>query len=458
MTRRRLYYGLALGTLSLPACSALSPHSVMVPITPPGSLPPRTGFVPAPSAPVEEQFAAGRQVPVTPPIFKPLPTGSNKSGDEIETVQYRETAAEPTLIASPRIRPAAAAIAEPVADAEGIVRPHWPVIRGPHSRHEVSPFMAPVYQAPPVIKEPSALPPSVSRQEPAGPSAVITAPTLSAETVIGASAHEVKSAPVIDTPPPLIQPAAHKEATPVIPVPNHVKGPTSFVAPLFTKDETPVATPVVLPAPSDTPLIQAVRAFQQNNPQGALEHLKAYDPATQQVLISMMPVLVQLSEGKLQTMKREEMDILLDQLTRVPPMLRSRASFQTSKLLLCREVQKFGLVDAFPAGHEFRPGDMVYLYAELANFTCAADSRDGFAVALASHLELKDEAGNAVWKADPREAPERVSSPPQDYYRAYRFCVPSSLAPGKYALSIRVTDKPTGREAAKAVEFRVGAK
>ena len=50
-----------------------------------------------------------------------------------------------------------------------------------------------------------------------------------------------------------------------------------------------------------------------------MEHLKAYDPATQQMLISMMPVLVQLSEGKLQNMKREEMDILLEQLSRVPP-------------------------------------------------------------------------------------------------------------------------------------------
>ncbi len=452
MTRRRLYYGLALGTLSLPACSALSPQSAMVPMTPPGWKARQAGFVPA--APADDQFAAGR---VEPPPSAVVRTPAAVKAD-IETVQHREVADEAPLFVTPRVQPSAGMYTtEPVADAQGIIRPLWPVIRGP----QPLPELAPVYPAAPAIKEPSLLTPSVSRQDSAGPSAFLSAPVPMIEREIGASVQEVRSSPVIDTPPPVqtVFPAEHTEkSAPNIPIPNYVKGPEPFIAPILSRDDVPAAAPVALPAPADTPLIQAVRAFQQNNPRGALELLKAYDPATQQVLISMMPVLVQLSEGKLQQMKREEMDILLDQLTRVPPLLRPRASFQTNKLLLCREVQKFGVVDAFPAGHEFRPGDMVYLYAELANFTCAADPRDGYSVALASHLELKDEAGAAVWKADPREDPERVATPPQDYYRAYRFCVPPTLAPGKYALSIRVTDKPTGRETAKAIEFHVGAK
>ncbi|WP_029629739.1 hypothetical protein [Zavarzinella formosa] len=504
MTGRRLYSGFAIGTLFLPACSALSPQqqTAMAPLTPPGWIPPRqSGFVPfGPPAPPEEQFAAARPEPtpmgVPRQLAKPLPgemvpapaEDAPKANENLKTVEHRANVEEPSvaappLIAAPRLRPKAeisSPTPEPIADPDGVIRGPRPVTRGP----------LPIIDSPPVIPmelprriiQPETPPaaPTQSRRE---PSAVILPPAPLNNSIIGSSIHQTQSSPVIDTPPPVetILPTANNETPgPVIPAPNFVRGPAPFIAPSLIKDEIPAATPVifppaaaplalppviappatpvVLPAPSDTPLIQAVRAFQQNKPQEALEFLKTYDQATQQVLISMMPALVQISEGKLQQMKREEMDVLLEQITRVPPMLRARASLQVNKLLLCREVYKFGSVDPFAAAHEFRPGDMVYLYAELSNFSCVADPRGGCSVALGSHLELLDASETAVWKADPREEPENVSTPPQDYYRAYRFCVPSSLAPGKYALSIRIMDKPTGRESAKTIEFRVGAK
>jgi hypothetical protein len=70
---------------------------------------------------------------------------------------------------------------------------------------------------------------------------------------------------------------------------------------------------------------------------------------------------------------------------------------------------------------------------------------------------LRDTAGVVVWKADPKDVPDKVSSPPQDYYRNFRLSVPNVPA-GTYTLAIKTADRPTGREVQKSVELRVGAK
>ena len=474
MTRRRLYSGLAAGTLFLPACSSLSPQTAMLPYrpgTPVVTLPAGRPAMPPTVMPAEEQFASARPeatpMGVARNLARPLPgemAPPPANPSQIETVLYREKAEEP-LIITPRVHPAAGLSApapEPVTDAGGVIRPQWPVIRGP------VPFIEAPADQPRKIFPPEPAPAEAVESK-LVPSAVIMPPTPGSSGVIGTSLPSSET-PVEPSREITIPAAASEKSVPAIPIPNHDKSSTSFILPTLPREEIPPAAPVVQPAPvavagpvlpaaaTDTPLIQAVRAFQQNKPQEAMELLKSYDQPTQQVLISIMPVLVQLSEGKLQQMRREEMDLLLEQITRIPPMLRPRASLQATKLLLCREVHKFGHIDPFPAGNEFRPGDVVYLYAEIANFSCVPENGAGYSVALGSHLELLDAANAAVWKADPREEPEKVSSPPQDYYRAYRFCVPSSLPPGKYSLSIRLTDKPTGRETTKAIEFRVGAK
>jgi hypothetical protein len=209
---------------------------------------------------------------------------------------------------------------------------------------------------------------------------------------------------------------------------------------------------------SETPLIQAILAYQNNNPEAALTFLKTYDPTTQQILISLMPSLVRISEGKLAEMKPEEMDAILEEVTRIPNLLRTRASLQTNNVHLCREVTQFGHFKPFPARHAFRPGEMCYLYLELANFSCVPDAAaNGFGINLAGSIELRDGAGVLVWRADPKEVPDRVSSIPHDYYRAYRFEVPS-VPSGQYSLQVRMVDKPTGRETKKSLTFAVTGK
>jgi hypothetical protein len=70
---------------------------------------------------------------------------------------------------------------------------------------------------------------------------------------------------------------------------------------------------------------------------------------------------------------------------------------------------------------------------------------------------MKNAAGEVVWRADPKDVPDKVASPPQDYYRNFRLSVPN-VPPGTYTLVIKTTDRPSNRSVEKAVELRVGVK
>jgi hypothetical protein len=386
---------------------------------------------------VVEKFAEGRTdatVVVQPPA--PIPTRAPDKLAGLVPVDHKVVSPLPAPVDTPRlVLPVleGSPPAEPRPDAEGVIRPHWPVIKGAGPIPEL-PVQSPV-DSNVVLPPPSELMKAVSG--PANPPALIP---------LG----KPDDAPAVVAPPPALPPG-------VIGSSVH----QSHASPVAMAPAIEPVTPAVLtgekPAGSDSVLLRAVQAFQQNRPDEAVECLKAYDPATQQILLALMPAMARLSEGKLPTMKPEEADVLLDQLTRVPNLLRSRASLRADNVRLCREVHNFAHVEPFPDRHEFRPGDIVYLYMELANFSCVPDPKGGYTVTLASSLELKDSSGVVVWRADPKEAADHVSSPPQDYYRNFRLCVPG-VAPGAYMLTVKTIDRPTGREASKAIELRVGAR
>ena len=93
---------------------------------------------------------------------------------------------------------------------------------------------------------------------------------------------------------------------------------------------------------------------------------------------------------------------------------------------------------------------------ELANFSSVPSPKGGYSITLVSSLELRDSAGGLVWRADPKEVPDRVLTPPQDYYRNFRLSIPA-VPPGTYTLVVKSIDRPTNREVRKSVELRIGA-
>jgi hypothetical protein len=477
MKRRLRLAGTAFGALLVPACAGFQPEGLSrtpVSASPPPNPTGPTG--PANPAPVGyrpmggpppamaakpkfvEKFAEGRSgmapvaasaspvvIPPPAPIVSAPSTPATGIGSPapIVAVEHKPVATPPATVEAPRlIHPAlndtpVVRPPEPTPDAQGVIRPNWPVIPGVSSNAN-PPTPAPV-GSDVVLPPPSELMRGlVDSVGPVGPAksddvvAPIAKPPALPPGVIGSS-------------------VSHASPAGMTPAEQALSGEPVVPA---TGNALPSSSPATA---ADNALVRAVQAFQQNRPDEAVELLKTYDPATQQVLLSLMPALVRLSEGKLQSLKPEEMDILLDQLSRVPNMLRPRASLRAENVRLCREVHNFAHVEPFPERHPFRAGDIVYLYMELANFSCTPDPKGGYTIRLASSLELKDQSGAVVWRADPKESADQVSTPPQDYYRNFRLCVPA-VPPGTYTLAVKTIDRPTGREVRKAIEVRVAAR
>ncbi len=210
---------------------------------------------------------------------------------------------------------------------------------------------------------------------------------------------------------------------------------------------------------SDPSLTKAVSAFKADKKDELAEALKKYDAKTQEALLKLLPTLAKIYEGNLSGMSPSEVSSVLDQLKNLSLAMTPKAVLDANNVALCREVYNFGHIEAFPETHTFRGGDTVYLYMEMVNFsTPALQGGPGFAVDLDGLLAIQDGAGRVVWDANPRDEVDRLTTPPQDYYRSYRFCLPATLSPGKYSISVKMIDRPTGREVTKVIPFRVGTR
>ena len=270
--------------------------------------------------------------------------------------------------------------------------------------------------------------------------------------------------PELDLPPPT------QHAPPVI-APPLVAPPVEPMQPMTMGTSmklTDPLTPVVGSAPSsdESTLVRAMKAFQNNRPDEAVDHLKRLDATNQEVLLYLMPLMVRLGEGNLNAMAPDELAMLIDRLQTATGMLKSKASLRIDRAIFCRGVRKFADVDPYDPRHEFRPGDMVFLYAELKNFTCESRGQAvgaspvgkpamQVAIRLGASLELRDARNGVVWRTDLTKN-DFAQTPPQDYYHTYRFCVPEKLPPGTYTLWLTVIDKPTNRAIRKPLELRVG--
>lgn len=431
MTRRIRLAGVACMVMAVPACMNMPTEQTMrpYPYGPHGYRPLPGVVVPQPQETPGDQFASHRtapravvkEAPPTPPPAEPK--------KELTKVGV-DTPTEPAKLITPTKYEPPLPPVEVTPDKDGVIRGPRPAIP----------------EGQPIGESPAPKP----VEQPPAPMAPVLAPAPTMTPTPDPT-------PTIAAPPPVIAPP--NVLPPSVVPPNHQTHSSplgmdpmrSDLRLVTNRDSSP-------PTPHDSPLIQAIRALQDNRPSDAAAAFRQHDPATQQLLLALLPPVLHLADGKLLTMKPDEVDVLLDQLTRVPNMLRTRASLQVTKVQLCREVHSFAKVEPFPARHAFRSGDMVHLYVELANFSCAPDAKGGYAITLASSLEVRDAAGNVVWRADPKEEPDRVTSAPLDYYRAYRFSVPN-LSGGTYSLALRIVDRPTGREVRKTIDFRVvGAK
>jgi hypothetical protein len=227
----------------------------------------------------------------------------------------------------------------------------------------------------------------------------------------------------------------------------------------------PAALPAEPPrAPPEQPVLAALRSLLQNHPDRAMEALKQYDPATQELMMNLLPVTACLAEHGLAAVNPQEVTHLLDQMEDLDTSLRSHAPLTLTTLCFCRDfVKAFGDYDPLPADYAFRagingrPGETVHVYAELHNPTIKR-RREFYETCLRVRLQILSAEGRVVdeW-ADDLQLHRRAL--PHDFYIRCDFEIPEKLPPGGYSLRLHLDDRlvQAPRSASRSLDFQVTA-
>jgi hypothetical protein len=266
-----------------------------------------------------------------------------------------------------------------------------------------------------------------------------------------------------EPPPPATAPSPSTDTTPAIT--NSGKTDTMPAQPTLYPPATSSPEPPPLPAPAgapgtltaapgatqpptDVPLVGALRCLLDKRPQDAVGLLKSFDQPTQELLLSLMPVVARLSEESLEKADPREVAVTVDHLEQSAVALRRRAALILDKMCCCRWIDKFGVYEPLPPDHPYLPGSTLHVYVELRNFS--SDHRElGYETRLASTLKLLDAQGKTaqLWGFNDRNRPERSQTLRHDYFINYSIRIPESIPPGAYRLALHVEDVPTGKSA-----------
>jgi len=231
----------------------------------------------------------------------------------------------------------------------------------------------------------------------------------------------------------------------------------NLLTPPVPAEELKLVTPPAPKAPPLSPLIHAVKAYQDKSPNDAEKHLNHLDPANQQLLKRMLPMAVRLSETGLPSTNPAEVAEMADQLQQMVSALRAKAELRIDKLCYCRAPIKpvrYGVYQPLPEDHVYRVGETVELYMELRNFSCEAKEKE-FSTHLATVIEIRDDRNEVVARFEfERDRPDVGQAPRYEYFHICRFPV-QGLAAGQYTLNAQVTDVPSGKSAKRSLPLRV---
>ncbi|HKB35503.1 MAG TPA: hypothetical protein VKD72_03555 [Gemmataceae bacterium] len=218
------------------------------------------------------------------------------------------------------------------------------------------------------------------------------------------------------------------------------------------------------PPPEEHPVLAAWRCYRDRQPDKARDRLKDFDPSTRELLERLLPLVVSLSERKLDRIPPGELSALVRRFEALAEMLRPRAGLEITEVRFCRTIRRFGDYDPLPADHAFqagagdRPGDFVQVYVELRNFTCRKNG-PFYETALASSLTIRDAKGALVCRlGEPLGRPaqvDRLLSRRLDCFLNCHFYVPPNLPAGEYKLVIEVKDVTGLPEGVKAHDSHV---
>jgi hypothetical protein len=207
-------------------------------------------------------------------------------------------------------------------------------------------------------------------------------------------------------------------------------------------------------------LARAIDHLQNDRHADAIQALKDFDEPTQEFLLRILPVLVQIAKTSIDKLSPQDIVFVNAQLAGIQEQLRTRSELLVTKMLYCKQINGFADYVALPDDHVFLSRvELVQLYVELKNFA-SVKSKDGdYLTKLTCSLEVNDKNDKRVWSYtfDKDQTTHRRSACVNDYHGNYSFYVPA-LPEGTYRLTFQVVDEtiPDHRRVArKSLVFRV---
>ncbi len=226
--------------------------------------------------------------------------------------------------------------------------------------------------------------------------------------------------------------------------------------------------PDVKPKEEFNPLTAALADFQANKPDAAVKHLEAFDKPNQELLLQLIPTLVQVSRLNLIQPDAEETATLAKQFESAAAIIAKRSKLTVRKAILCDSVQSFGKYTPVAETQSLMRGTTYLLYVEVGNVPSALLPRpdgDWYQTKLECSMQVKDDAGTPLEIVNVKnkdDGPKNVikdtrseltRSAIHDYYIRSQFDTPSR--PGLYSVSFEVRDPRTGQSVSKSISFRV---
>lgn len=240
---------------------------------------------------------------------------------------------------------------------------------------------------------------------------------------------------------PSAAPSANTTAQKPAPAP-----PKPSVQPLVATEPQPLPFASFAPPP-EAPLLAAVRAYTEGQPQKAIEIIRTLDKQNQDLVLALMPILARGASADLAN-DPATVAALVEQLRAAAARLEPRAALRIEKTAFCKNVDGFGRFTPWPENQPYRPNAQAQLYLEVRNLGSQPVGGE-FLTQVQAAVEVRDAHGTLVEQIDPDDYRRRVPvvrfekklpshSPLHDFHVLYVFSVPP--APGVYTVTVELRD------------------
>ncbi len=146
----------------------------------------------------------------------------------------------------------------------------------------------------------------------------------------------------------------------------------------------------------------------------------------------------------------------VEQLRTAVARLQGDANLQLRNVAFCHKIVSFGNFERFERD-EYSPGQLVLLYAEIANFKSAPQPSDGlYKTQIKSTIEIfRAGQGQPAKKMVFEPTVDLCRSHRQDYFHSYELKIPADLTLGPHVLKLTAEDMQSGKMTTYSVNFTV---